>query len=411
MRRSKTQVRRTGRTAVVPSEFGPPETITSPNPYPTWRRQSAYYCGSSNCQLPTQQPTTARFIGTRHWTASARFGFFARPDHSIPPAALIRPIVRFSISTILRSSNFKISSWFQIQRFLFPNGITKLGLVGVDGISSAPSGGALTFGGLDSVLLATQNGSIILGGGISFQNIPNLFFYARGDAVALNLASPISGTSNLLLNSEGTVQVNGNVTVDNFNAFSKGDFQEGSGIVTAHDVTINSIGGNVTFDASKFADVARAGGTINLNANGTLTIIHTGRRPDHSCIDRGRGGTIDFTSSEPFTFDFSNSSVSFTRGSRRNSGPERRVCRAKSRRCVPMATSIFSTPRLPSVRGQPIFSGLIDANGSIFANGDIQTAVLTAGGDISDGGLIFAREISAGGNISAASELSLPGDR
>src|SRR5205814_7371464 len=62
--------------------------------------------------------------------------------------------------------------------------------------------------------------------------------------------------------------------------------------------------------------------------------------------------------------------------------------------------NLFDT-RLPSVKGQPIFSGLIDANGSIFANGDIQTAVLTAGGDISDGGIIFARDISAGGNISA----------
>jgi hypothetical protein len=61
------------------------------------------------------------------------------------------------------------------------------------------------------------------------------------------------------------------------------------------------------------------------------------------------------------------------------------------------------------VKGQPIFSGLIDANGSIFANGDIQTAVLTAGGDISDGGLIFAREISAGGNISARQIIAVGG--
>ena len=72
-------------------------------------------------------------------------------------------------------------------------GITKLALIGVGGISSGPPGGNLTFAGLDSVLLATQNGSIILDSGISFQNIPNLFFYARGDSVSLKLASPISG--------------------------------------------------------------------------------------------------------------------------------------------------------------------------------------------------------------------------
>ena len=95
--------------------------------------------------------------------------------------------------------------------------------------SSASSGGALTFGGLNSVLLTTQKGSIILGGGISFQNIPESLFYARGDNVALNLASPISdASSNLLLNSEGTVQVNGNVTVDNFKRmFSERRFPAG----------------------------------------------------------------------------------------------------------------------------------------------------------------------------------------
>src|SRR5437660_12158229 len=129
---------------------------------------------------------------------------------------------------------------------------------------------------LELVLLDTEICTLFLCGGISVQNIPNLFFYARGDSVALNLASPISGSTNLLLNSEGTVQVNGNVTVDNFNAFSNGDFQEGSGIVTAHDVTINSIGGNVAFDLSKFANLAGRGGTITLDANGSLTIIPNG---------------------------------------------------------------------------------------------------------------------------------------
>src|SRR5205085_260596 len=77
-------------------------------------------------------------------------------------------------------------------------GITKLALIGVGGIFTGPPGGTLTFSGLDSVLLATQNGSIILDSGISFENIPNLFFYARGDSVSLKLASPISGSGNLL---------------------------------------------------------------------------------------------------------------------------------------------------------------------------------------------------------------------
>src|SRR4029077_3225587 len=258
-----------------------------------------------------------------------------------------------------------------------------------------------TFGGLNSVLLTTQKGSIILGGGISFQNIPNLFFYARGDNVALNLASPISGTSNLLLNSEGTVQVNGNITVDNFNAFSNGDFQQGSGIVTARDVTINSIGGNVAFDLSKFANLAGGGGAITLNANGSLTIIPNGSDPTTRTSITAFAGTIDFNSSSLIHFNFSDSDfVSLSAGAGGIQAPNVEFIGPNLTLRSDGDIKLFDT-RLLSVRDQPIFSGLIDANGSIFANGDIQTAVLTAGGDISDGGLIFAREISASGNISA----------
>src|SRR5881227_2200183 len=383
-----------------PTEFGPPETITSPNPYPL---------GGDN-ELTTAGPpkvvsnTTTNYgkiyrntplDGIRSlWFFRATRPFdtasgFDTPDRSFFD---LNNIAVFKFQNLQLVSNPAIS---------IPNGITTLSLVGVDGISSALSGGALTFGGLNSVLLTTQKGSIILGGGIFFQNIPNLFFYARGDNVALNLASPISGTSNLLLNSEGTMQVNGNITVDNFNAFSNGDFQQGSGIVTARDVTINSIGGNVAFDLSKFANLAWGGGTITLNANGSLTIIPNGNDSTTRTSITAYAGTIDFNSSSLFHFNFSNSDfVSLSAGAGGIQAPNVEFIGPNLTLRSDGDINLFDT-RLPSVRGQPIFSGLIDANGSIFANGDIQTAVLTAGGDISGGGLIFAREISAGGNISA----------
>ena len=295
---------------VAPSEFGPPETIAAPDAYPL----------GEGSQINTGPPTitsngvtnfgkiyrTTPLDGTRSlWFFGSTRPFdtasgFDTPDGSVFSLNFIAAF-KFQDLELLSNPTISISE----------AGITKLALIGVGGIASGPPGGTLTFAGLDSVLLATQNGSIILGDGISFENIPNLFFYARGDSVSLKLASPISGASNLLLNSEGTVQVNGNVSVTNFNAFSQGDFLDGSGIITAHDVTINSIGGNVTFDVSKFPDVA--GGTLDLTANGTLTFVPvTGPITRASIV--GHGGTIDFVSSEPFTFDFSNSSVSFTAG-------------------------------------------------------------------------------------------------
>jgi mannose-6-phosphate isomerase-like protein (cupin superfamily) len=385
---------------VVPSEFGPPETITSPNPYPLGANNELTTAGPPKVvagattnygkvyrNTPLDGIRSLWFFRTTRAFDSA--SGFDTPDRSVFD---LNNIAVFKFQNLQLVSNPTIS---------VPNGITTLGLVGVDGISSALSGGALSFGGLNSVLLTTQKGSIILGGEISFQNIPNLFFYARGDNVALNLASPISGTSNLLLDSEGTVQVNGNITVDNFNAFSNSDFQQGSGIVTARDVTINSIGGNVAFDLSKFANLAGGGGTITLNANGSLTIIPNDSDPTTRNSITAHAGTIDFNSSSLFHFNFSNSDfVSLSAGAGGIQAPNVEFIGANLTLRSDGDINLFDT-RLPSVKGQPIFSGLIDANGSIFANGDIQTAVLTAGGDISDGGLIFAREISAGGNISA----------
>src|SRR4029077_20232584 len=217
---------------------------------------------------------------------------FDTPNRSILD---LNNIAVFKFQTLQLASNPTIS---------VPNGITALGLVGVDGISSPLSGGALTFGGLNSVLLTTQNGSIILGGGISFQNIPNLFFYARGDNVALNLASPISGTSNLLLNSEGTVQVDGNVMVDSFNASSNGDFQRGDGIVNAREISINSLGANVVFDWSKFPDLKAGCGARALRAANTLTQIPalSSERPTRGCFT-AVASIIQFLGNHRFQFD------------------------------------------------------------------------------------------------------------
>jgi mannose-6-phosphate isomerase-like protein (cupin superfamily) len=389
--------------APAPTEFGPPETITSPNPYPL---------GADN-QLTTAGPPTVVanaktnygkvyrdtpldgirslwfFRTTRPFDGTSGFD---TPDRSVFD---LNNIAVFKFQNLQLVSNPTIS---------IPNGITKLGLVGVDGISSASSGGVLTFGGLNSVLLATQNGSIILGGGISFQNISNLFFYARGDSVALNLASPITGSTNLILNSEGTVQVNGDVMVDNFNAFSNGDFEQGNGIITAHDVTINSIGGNVTFDFSKFLDVAS--GTVDLTANGTLTIIPFAGPIARASIV-GRAGTINFVSSEPFTFDFSNSSVSFTAGSGGIQAPNINF--------VGPNLSLFSdgdinllASHVPVSGRQRVLSGIINAGGSIFASGPIEIDNLEAGHNIRAGS-IYAGNIKAGGSITAVGGSILAG--
>src|SRR5207247_2785206 len=195
----------------VPSEFGPPATITSPNPYPL----------GSDTQINTDPTIVSHgttnygkiyrdtvMDGTRsRWFFGATKTFDTASGFDTPNRAVfdLNNLAGFKFQNLQLISDPSIST--------ANGGATKLGLVGVDGITSGPPGGNLTFAGLDSVLLATQNGSIVLGSGISFQNTQNLFFYARGDNVALNLGSPLSGSPNLLLNADGTFTLTGNVTL------------------------------------------------------------------------------------------------------------------------------------------------------------------------------------------------------
>jgi len=75
------------------------------------------------------------FIGTRHWTAFALFGF--SHDQSIDSASGFDTPDRsvFDLNNVA-VFKFQISSWFKSNHFC-SHGITTLGLVGVDGISSA----------------------------------------------------------------------------------------------------------------------------------------------------------------------------------------------------------------------------------------------------------------------------------
>jgi hypothetical protein len=388
-----------------PSEFGPPETIPDPDAFPVGEGSQINTVG-----LPTITSNgvtnfgkiyrTTPLDGTRSlWFFRSTRPFdtaigFDTPDRSLFDLNFIATF-KFQDLALLSNPTISISQ----------SGITKLALIGVGGISSGPPGGTLTFAGLDSILLATQNGSIILDSGISFQNIPNLFFYARGDSVSLRLASPISGANNLLLNSEGTVQVNGNVSVNNLNAFSNGDFLAGSGIITAHDITLNSVGGNVTFDASKFPDVA--GGTLDLTANGTLTFIPVAGPITRASIV-GHGGTIDFVSSEPFTLDFSNSSVGFSAGQGGIQASNIDFVGSDLILDSEGDINLLASHVSRSDQGGRVLSGSINAGGSISASGPIEVADLSAGHNI-NAASIYAGNVDAGGSIATNSEITAVG--
>ena len=102
---------------------------------------------------------------------------------------------------------------------------TKLALIGVDGITSGPPGGTLTFTGLDLLVLATVNGSINLTSDVSFQDLHELAMYARGAGSDLTINSPISNIGILGLVAEDSIHLTnpGTMSVGKLDAITGSD--------------------------------------------------------------------------------------------------------------------------------------------------------------------------------------------
>jgi hypothetical protein len=145
-------------------------------------------------------------------------------------------------------------------------GTTNLALISVGPITSATAGNAaFTFTGMQSVLLATQAGSIdITGPDITFQNIPLLIFYARGVGSNLTLGGMgIFGVNTLRLMAENNIAINAPESLSNganggtLTAISGGNLTVSSPIDTPTGFvpagTFSGAGGNVSLTATNGA--------------------------------------------------------------------------------------------------------------------------------------------------------------
>ncbi|HEX8898105.1 MAG TPA: FecR domain-containing protein, partial [Chthoniobacterales bacterium] len=338
------------------------------------------------------------------------------------------PIAAFKFQSLVLAGNPGIST--------ANGGATFLELIGVDGITSGPPGGTLTFAGIDNLLLAAQNGSILLGPEISFQNIPTLFLYARGTGSNIVLGSPISGTRDLFLDAEGSVQVNGAETVTNFRSVTGGDFLAGTGPVNASTIDIRS-GGNLNFTLSQFAVGGTLGGTVTLNAGGAVNIDARGDQTvfNNASSVTVAGQTINLLGNNPTQIDFARARVAnFTAGTggfqaptvafngasllRITSGANIDVFSVSSSLAIIAATSISAVGDLTAISaitaGTTIKVGgvlgtnfsNITAGQSITAGSDLRSAAVSAGTFIDVGGNLAAVLASAGTNIRVTGNLS-----
>jgi len=170
------------------------------------------------------------------------------------------PVAAFKFTSLQLEGNPTIST--------ANGGATNLALISVGPITSGPTGNSVfTFTGMQSVLIATQNGSIALTG-LTFQNIPLLVFYARGASSQLALASSIANVQSLRLLSEGVIQFNSPISLQNgvnggtLTGISEGTFF-GNGFV---DTPTGSVPAGTFLGAGGIVSLTATNATLNVNS-------------------------------------------------------------------------------------------------------------------------------------------------
>ena len=230
--------------------------------------------------------------------------FFADPNHL--------PIAVFKFQSLSLTGDPTINT---------TNGVTKLALIGLDGITSGPPGGTLTFTGLDLLALATVNGSINLTSDVSFQNLDELAMYARGAGSNLILNSRISNVGILELASEGSIYLTnpGAMSVGAFDATAGNNLTlqiggslslngrvrldslvlPGTTLASGANLILNVTGDFTNNSATEFSRLrvtnegahVETGGNIVANIGGDLTTTGTGG--DFELVVQNTNGQID----------------------------------------------------------------------------------------------------------------------
>ncbi|MGI8432953.1 MAG: FecR domain-containing protein [Chthoniobacterales bacterium] len=276
--------------AGTPAKFGALSVITSPDPYVITGNTVIHTDPSitTNGQTdvgkiyrgPTADGTPSNYFfgSTSAFDNDSGFnGHFSQAGNL--------PVAAFKFSSLVLSGNPIIS--------LVNGGATSLALISVGNIASGTGLATVTFAGLDSLLVATQNGSITLGSNLTFQNIPTLFLYARGAGSVLTFDAAVNGTNNLVLFSEADIAVTNSFNLvqtssANFNEGLFATFIAGRALsvggdfnllidtgISGNDSGINVVTSNGTMNFGGSLDLRMAGAAGKI-ANGASINVSSG---------------------------------------------------------------------------------------------------------------------------------------
>lgn len=252
--------------APTPSKFGTPPPITSFVPYPIDNGTTIQTdptitrAGVTDLGKIYRDAAQDGAFSTWAFTATTPFDTTTGIDAFYGPNV---PVAAFKFTALQLVGNPTIST--------AGGGATNLALISIGPITAAPAGNAtFTFAGMQSVLIATQNGSIDTSGpDILFQGIPSLYFYARGPGSNLTLGGMgIFNVSALRLVAENNIAINAPEILTN--GVNGGILRGTAGSALAVNSPIEATTGFVPAAPVTFAG---AGGLVSLSAlNGTLTV-------------------------------------------------------------------------------------------------------------------------------------------
>jgi hypothetical protein len=406
----------------TPQKFGTPPVITSSVPYTITSGTAIETDPTITTNGVTDEGRIYRDVAndgtpsSYFFTTASAFDI-SNPDLRLPSFdqqfATGGPIATFKFAALRLAGNPMIST--------SNNGPVRLALISVGDMTSAAPGGALTFAGIEQLLLATQNGSISFGSNIEFRNLPALYIYARGAGSTLTIDSAITGTRDLFLLSEGILRSTGSLAV---NQTSLGQ-STGLNISLRAGGMIN-IGGNL--DLRTTAGNIQNGANISVISGGDTTIggVFTLRQSAASNTTTGIGGDIIVRTGGSLTAGSLNFSSAFGSSREVTDGADTQLiiggnlATTAGGITVSHATPVGGSPRrlvrggnltlnvngnLTTSSGSAILIDLINTSGSTVQNG--ANIIARVGGNLTTGAVTLRSSNSSNGATERGSNATL----
>src|SRR6266480_4743169 len=252
----------------TPTKFGTPSTITSPNPYVITSGTVITTDPSITTNGVTDYGKIYRGRSTDGPFSAWAFGSTSAFD----TASGFDDLIGDNSGAAFKFTALQLNGDPTIDT---TNGEINLALIAVNGITSGGPGGVLTFSGIRGLLLATQNGPITLGPGISFSGLHDLTIYARGSSSDLTLGSDVSTTSRVSLFAQRDMSLTSSITTEDLYAFV-GRNVSIDGQATIHAPTITLLAGqNLNWNGQTSDETAfNSSGNVSISAAQMLNIAN-----------------------------------------------------------------------------------------------------------------------------------------